>query len=136
MQPKYLFTTIFITLFFALIIVLLATGSISTTIASPIKPLTESREVWADSGEPRANPAKPTLTTVILATPPATLQPDAELLLERNCTQCHITQWLEQIKKPRTEWESILAQMERMGVNLSENEKVILLNYLAALDES
>jgi cytochrome c5 len=61
--------------------------------------------------------------------------PDGASLLESHCAQCHVPQWLEKMHKPRAEWEKIVALMEAMGVQLSDSEKVVLLDYLAGMDE-
>ena len=64
-----------------------------------------------------------------------TPQQDAHLLLENHCSQCHLTQTLEQDKKSRADWETILEKMEQLGVQLDDAEKAILLDYLAASDK-
>jgi hypothetical protein len=55
-------------------------------------------------------------------------------ILSSLCARCHLPALLEQIEKPRAEWEAILERMAGQGVQLSEPEKDILLDYLAAAD--
>jgi hypothetical protein len=60
---------------------------------------------------------------------------DGSTILENNCTQCHVVKSLLQIKKSRVGWEDALALMETMGVQLSETEKITLIDYLATNEE-
>jgi hypothetical protein len=90
--------------------------------------LVEDVKVQEDAGAGTSTPEEPPVTQV----PP--LQ-DGASLLASHCAQCHLTQWLEQISKPRSGWEKTLTQMEGMGVQLSEVEKAALLDYLAVVDE-
>jgi hypothetical protein len=74
-------------------------------------------------------------TATAPAAPQDTPKNDGTALLERHCAKCHLVQWLQQIKKPPSEWEKTLAQMEAMGVHLEDAEKVDLLKYLTAADQ-
>jgi mono/diheme cytochrome c family protein len=60
---------------------------------------------------------------------------DGASLLESHCGQCHVPQWLEKMHKPRAEWEKIVVQMEAIGVQLSDSEEDVLIDYLASMDE-
>ncbi len=132
MQSKKLITIIFLAIISIVIIVLFAACSIPANTKLLNDSSSEYREALADPLDSQVvNPANPTSTTVTLETPTVIPQSGARLLLEKHCTRCHLTQWIEQIEAPSTEWESIMAQMERLGVNLSEDEKGVLLNYLA-----
>jgi hypothetical protein len=51
--------------------------------------------------------------------------------LESHCAQCHVVEGLQQMRKARSEWDYTLTQMEALGASLDEQEKVILLDYLA-----
>ena len=73
-------------------------------------------------------------TTEPVASQAAPMQDGLELL-KTHCAQCHVTAWFDQIEKPRAEWEEALARMEAMGVQLSDTEKDVLLNYLAVADK-
>ena len=61
--------------------------------------------------------------------------PDGPSIIASRCTKCHAAQLLNQTEKQRAEWELTLAQMDRMGVHLSDSEKDILLDYLTASDD-
>ncbi len=60
---------------------------------------------------------------------------DGLTLLKSNCTMCHVPEWFDQIEKSPAEWEAILERMKLLGVQLSDTEKDILLDYLAAADK-
>lgn len=60
---------------------------------------------------------------------------DGSSLIDSHCAQCHTIQRLKQTKKTRTGWENTLAKMERIGVSLSDTEKVVLLDYLTGIAE-
>jgi mono/diheme cytochrome c family protein len=59
--------------------------------------------------------------------------PDGASLLESHCGQCHVPQWLEKMHKPRAEWEKIVVQMQAIGVQLSDSEEAVLIDYLASM---
>ena len=63
-----------------------------------------------------------------------TLQQDGEALLERECSQCHVINWLLKIKKSRAEWEKTLNHMSGLGVHMDKFEEGILLDYLAYVE--
>ena len=135
MRPRHLLATIICVMFFAVILVPFITDSIPSSAITQNDPTYDGRdklaatvEIQVDPGEPISSPTEPITT---LAAP----EPDGPSLLARYCARCHIAQQLEQIQKTRGEWEKTLGQMENMGVTLSNSERVILLNYLAAADE-
>ena len=72
----------------------------------------------------------PSSSSIIQETP----RLEGPTILQSHCAQCHDVQWLEQIQKTRQGWEQMLIRMEGMGVHLSDQEKVVLLNYLAVAD--
>lgn len=55
---------------------------------------------------------------------------DGDSLINSRCARCHNVELLKRTKQTRTEWENTLAQMENMGVNLSADEKIVLIEYL------
>jgi len=130
MNFKNLFTTIFMVTLLTLIIVLLATDSIPDAFASLDDSTSESQIGIKNIDETQEKPAVLVFTT---ATPAAQIATgtDGRFLQEQNCSKCHIMEWIEQTHKSRTEWEATLVQMEKMGVSLSEEQKIILLDYLA-----
>ena len=60
---------------------------------------------------------------------------DGKSLLESRCARCHLVDTLEQMEKSRDEWEGILAQMERIGVQISDREEAVLLDHLTKINE-
>ena len=96
---------------------------INTPSAVQVTPLIHV-EAQLDTGTPVPAAIEPAVSQV----PP---MQDGTAFLEQHCAKCHLVQWLQQIKKPRSEWEKTLAQMEGMGVHLDGNEKVDLLDYLS-----
>jgi len=51
-------------------------------------------------------------------------------LLEKHCAACHAEQALELNRKSRSEWEITLEKMKNFGLELSQEEQDILLDYL------
>ena len=135
MRSKYLFKTMISGIIFAVILVLLAACSGTSSSAMERNTPTDVQEMPAAHVEAQINAGAP----IPVATEPAASQvppiQDGTALLERNCAKCHIVQWLQQIKKPRSEWEMTLAQMEGMGVHLDGNEKVSLLDFLSKAEK-
>lgn len=60
---------------------------------------------------------------------------DGASLLNSRCARCHNVELIKQTKQTRAEWGSTLAQMENMGVSLSDDEKIVLIDYLTGVDE-
>jgi LSD1 subclass zinc finger protein len=60
---------------------------------------------------------------------------DGASLLNSRCARCHTVELIKQTNQTRTEWENTLAQMEKMGVTLSEDEKIVLIDYLTGVDK-
>ena len=58
---------------------------------------------------------------------------DGASLLNSRCARCHTVELIKQTKHTRAEWGNILAQMEKIGVTLSEDEKIVLIEYLTAV---
>jgi cytochrome c5 len=71
-------------------------------------------------------------TTETLPLSQATPAPDGSAILEDRCARCHAAQWLAEIEGSRLEWEKVLVRMEMKGLRLSDTEKDVLLDYLAA----
>jgi LSD1 subclass zinc finger protein len=67
--------------------------------------------------------------TTLVVTQETSLQDGASLLNIR-CAQCHTVELIKQTNQTRAEWENTLAQMKTMGVNLSADEKIVLIEYL------
>jgi cytochrome c5 len=132
MRPRYIFATIGFASVFVVILIMLAAGFIPPDAVSKMisKSAVMSRtpepvEIQVDAGA--FHSSTPTASLASSLAP----EQDGPSLLESHCAQCHTTQRLGHIKKSQTEWETTLAQMEAIGVHLTENEKVVLLNYLS-----
>ena len=56
---------------------------------------------------------------------------DGEMLLEERCTECHDLERTTSQQKSRAEWEETVTRMIDRGAELNEDEKVVLVDYLA-----
>jgi len=56
---------------------------------------------------------------------------DGQVLMNKRCTPCHMNASFEQLDKTLAEWEETLLLMEAMGLQLSQDEKELLLEYLS-----
>ncbi|MEW6716599.1 MAG: hypothetical protein AB1345_03720 [Chloroflexota bacterium] len=67
--------------------------------------------------------------------PPASPQPssptDGSTLLQERCTECHSLARVEQAQKNLDEWERVVNSMINKGAQLNEDEKALLIEYLA-----
>jgi cytochrome c5 len=129
MRLRYRLITIF-----AVIQVLLAACSTPPSTVAQTNSLSDVGDALVERVEVQADAGGLISATTEPVTPQVTPLQDGLSLLESRCTQCHIAQWLMQIKKPRAKWEKTLAQMEAMGVHLDNSEKAVLLDYLALAD--
>lgn len=69
-----------------------------------------------------------TLPSFAAQQPPA---PDGAQLLEQRCSVCHASSRAKKAKKTAKEWQATVARMMDKGAKLSEQEKKILVDYLA-----
>jgi len=56
---------------------------------------------------------------------------DGGTLLQERCTECHGLERTTSVQKTRAEWESTVTRMVNRGAELSEAEKMVLVDYLA-----
>jgi len=79
--------------------------------------------------EPTATPEpeEPTATPEPTAQP---TEPEGQVLLEERCTACHGLDRVEQAQKSREAWVTTVDRMVGYGVQLSESERTVLLDYL------
>jgi hypothetical protein len=70
--------------------------------------------------------------TTLVVTRETALQ-DRDSLINSRCGRCHSVELLKQTRQTRAEWENTLARMENMGVNLSADEKIVLIEYLTEI---
>jgi mono/diheme cytochrome c family protein len=57
---------------------------------------------------------------------------DGAALLQERCSVCHSTDRVTQAKKTKAEWDTTVTRMVGKGAQLSDAEKQILVDYLAA----
>ncbi len=60
------------------------------------------------------------------------LPADGATLLRERCTRCHGLERVEGTRKTPEEWEQTVDRMIRRGAKLSEAERAVLIEYLAA----
>lgn len=56
---------------------------------------------------------------------------DGERLLQERCTECHGLDRTTSAQKTRAEWDSTVTRMMGKGAELSDEEKTVLVDYLA-----
>ena len=56
---------------------------------------------------------------------------DGETLLEDRCTECHGLERATSAQKTRAEWEETVTRMVERGAELNDDEKTVLVDYLA-----
>jgi hypothetical protein len=81
-----------------------------------------------------ANSNKDDRNATLVAAQETSLQDGASLINSR-CARCHTVELLKQTKQTPAEWENALAQMKKMGVTLSDDEKIVLIDYLTGVDK-
>jgi mono/diheme cytochrome c family protein len=54
-----------------------------------------------------------------------------EVLLEERCTECHGLDRVTSLEQTRGEWEQTVENMINRGAQLTEDEKTVLVDYLA-----
>jgi major membrane immunogen (membrane-anchored lipoprotein) len=57
--------------------------------------------------------------------------PDGETLLQNRCDECHDLQRVTDSQKTEAEWEETVERMIQQGAELNEEEKEVLVDYLA-----
>jgi LSD1 subclass zinc finger protein len=60
---------------------------------------------------------------------------DGASLVNSRCARCHTVELIKQTTQTRAEWGNTLTRMEKMGVTLSDDEKIVLIDYLIGTDE-
>jgi hypothetical protein len=56
---------------------------------------------------------------------------DGETLLQERCTECHGLDRVTSVEQTRAEWEETVTDMIERGARLNEEEKTVLVDYLA-----
>lgn len=122
---RFLFFTIIVVVHSLLIAYSIPASAIHTMNSTP-----SQQGATEKHGEMQTDSDEPNLTAQESTTVKASSLQNGLSILESRCAQCHTPQWLKKTKKTQTEWEITLAQMERIGVHLSDTEKDILIDYL------
>lgn len=135
MRPRYFFVTMIFNIIVAIVLTLLASCSGPPTIADQMEPQPEDRDALADHAAVQDDTGEPISETAETVASQATATQDGLTLLKTYCAACHVTAWFDQIEKSSSEWEMALDRMEAMGVQLSDPEKEMLLDYLSAADK-
>jgi len=76
-------------------------------------------------------PTQPAASNTQDVSTPQTSSINGKKLLDTRCTVCHSTVRITQKKGTYDEWEQIVSNMISRGAVLSEEEKTILVQYLA-----
>jgi hypothetical protein len=108
-----------------------APPGIGTQIASP----PDAREARMENTASQADGGELVPAIRELDAVQETPMQDGPALLKSHCARCHATAWFDQIDKSRAEWETVLERMKSLGVQLSDTEKDILLDYLVAANQ-
>lgn len=58
-------------------------------------------------------------------------QPSGQQLLQERCTGCHSLDQVRNSERTRAEWEDVVEWMLTYGVELTDQEQEILVDYLA-----
>lgn len=70
--------------------------------------------------------------TLFIGTASQVMAQDTSKLVSERCTECHTASRWENAKKTEKQWASIVDQMIRYGVQLSEDESALVVEYLTA----
>ena len=62
----------------------------------------------------------------------AAVAADGATLLQERCTVCHNTDRVTQARKTSAEWDTTVTRMVGKGAQLTDAEKLVLVDYLAA----
>ena len=65
-------------------------------------------------------------------TPAAVAGVDGATLLQERCSVCHDTDRVTQARKTSAEWDTTVTRMVDKGAQLTDAEKLVLVDYLAA----
>jgi cytochrome c5 len=77
----------------------------------------------------QSNPSQPTQAPAAAGGAPALT--DGATLLDTRCSVCHSADRPKQAKKTRDQWDQTVTRMIGKGAQLTDAEKVVLVDYLA-----
>lgn len=129
---RYLYAALFLASILAVILVLIATGMIPPSKGASVNSTSVAPDELVEPVAGQVAAVEPRDSTGEQGASQAASSEEALALLESHCAQCHAIRLLKGTKKPRTEWEKTLLQMEAFGVSLGSTEKVILIDYLSS----
>ena len=123
-----------------IVLVLVASGALSACGVAPPEPAApEPTEMAPEPTEapteaaveaPTEAPAEPTeAPTEEPAEQPVSI--DAEALLQERCTACHSLRQTEAARYTLEQWDDTVTRMVDRGAELDDEEKAILIDYLA-----
>ena len=125
--------------FYRILMVILAL-ILLTACAKTAEPVTSVQPIATDQSEtlPTQAQAEPTTSSSSPVQPPAVAPADPETialqgqtLLEERCTVCHSLQKTTSTSASLEEWQTIVENMIQRGAKLSDEEKTILVQFLA-----
>jgi hypothetical protein len=135
MRKRHSLGNLFYTSAIILILVLLVSCSALQSPTTQIKAPVDDQEMLREYASVQVDARESAPEVKVTTTTQEMSLIDGRSILENNCAECHLVQSLLQIKKSRTEWEGALQQMELIGIHLNETEKVVLLDYIATIEE-
>jgi hypothetical protein len=134
MRQRHFLVTVILGIFSPVIFVLLASCTTSPNADMQKETPPGVQEVLLEGADVQVDARLHVPETKETAVIQAPSMVDVQSIIESYCAQCHLVQSLLEIKKSRRDWEMSLQQMEKMGVHLSEAEKVILIDNLSVGD--
>jgi hypothetical protein len=134
MRARYVLAIVLFALLGTVLIVRYAVGPGPPGAQAHTKSYPELQEARGEPAEVLDTAAAPVTPTSEPVASRATTTLQGPSLLAIHCAQCHVIEGLLQIKKSLSEWDYTLTQMETLGADLDEQEKQILLDFLAVTD--
>lgn len=131
LRLRYLLVTLISITVIAVIVLLIAAGILPPRVMNQTRPMVDTQEPVMERVDPGSDAGESITAAMEQVMPQETPQQDAQSLLENHCARCHLVNSFEQVQQSRANWKKTLEQMEEMGVALEDDEKVILLNFLA-----
>jgi mono/diheme cytochrome c family protein len=123
---------------FLFLILVSACATVAPTTAGQPTSTSQSETMPAQVEPASTLAADPTTAAPAPVQPPAAAPADpsiaaseAQALLDGRCKRCHSLQKVTSFKGDFAAWESIVTNMINRGANLSEEEKAILVQFLA-----
>ena len=135
MRPRNFFITFIFGAVFAVSLTLLTSCTAPPSTVNKVVPPPDARDALTEHIASQVDGNEPVSAIGEPDSDQGTLMQDGLTLLKSHCTTCHAPEWFGQIEKSPAEWETVLERMKSLGVQLSDTEKDILLDYLVAADK-